>query len=108
MIEGKKSELKDEIIKAWKCDNCEYIYEKEKEECPKCNNHYRKRASNLGVDPHFYRRLLVLSNHGVQIMRDVEEKDKCNKCSKDKFCPRGPYQDVCIKFADIKSVINFA
>lgn len=41
-------------------------------------------------------------------MRDVDEKDKCKTCSKDKFCPRGPYQDACFHFADILSVVNFA
>ena len=41
-------------------------------------------------------------------MRDIEEHEKCPTCSKDKFCPRGPYQDVCVKFGDIKSVVNFA
>ena len=41
-------------------------------------------------------------------MRDIPEKDKCATCSPDKFCPRGPFQDICVKLSDIKSIVNFA
>jgi len=38
----------------------------------------------------------------------MPEADKCKNCSPDKFCPRGPYQNICIKHEDIKSIVSFA
>tara|TARA_B110000285_G_scaffold231585_1_gene300625 strand:- start:812 stop:1483 length:672 start_codon:yes stop_codon:yes gene_type:complete len=58
-------------------------------------------------DPNFVQRLFVLTNNGIQIMKTVPKSMQCSNCPADKFCPTGPIQDFCIRFANIETIVNF-
>lgn len=58
-------------------------------------------------DNNFNRRLFVVTNQGIQVLCDIPDVIKCLKCPPNKFCPRGPLQEFCIRFSDIERVINF-
>jgi len=50
-------------------------------------------------------RLLVVTNQGVQILRKGPAAD-CKRCPPQNFCPRGPSQERCIQYQDIKTIIS--
>lgn len=50
-------------------------------------------------------RLLVVTNQGVQILRKGPAPD-CTRCPPQNFCPRGPSQERCIQYQDIKTIIS--
>lgn len=58
-------------------------------------------------DPNFVQRLFVLTNNGIQIMKTIPKSMQCSNCPVYKFCPTGPIQDFCIRFANIETIINF-
>jgi len=59
--------------------------------------------------PEFKNRLIVLTNQGILIMKNLPNgsKEKCPKCPPQAFCPRGPKCLNSIRYEDVKSVINF-
>ena len=40
-------------------------------------------------------------------MKTVPKSMQCSNCPVYKFCPTGPIQDFCIRFANIETIINF-
>jgi len=40
-------------------------------------------------------------------MKTIPKSLQCSNCPVHKFCPTGPIQDFCIRFANIETIINF-
>ena len=50
------------------------------------------------VDYNFYKRSILVTSQGIQIMKLLPDCHECDKCLDDAFCPRGPVQDFCIDY----------
>lgn len=57
-------------------------------------------------DSLFRKRLFVLTNHGIHILREIETEIQCENCPPYNFCPRGPYSEFTVKLTDILAIVN--
>jgi len=58
-------------------------------------------------DKNFYKRILIITNNGIQILKTFNDNKNCESCLPYQFCPRGPTQNLCIRFSDIITIVNF-
>ena len=59
------------------------------------------KAGGYLFDGQFRRRIFVITNHGIQVLREIALEERCEKCPPHNFCPRGPVQEFVIKLTDI-------
>ena len=51
--------------------------------------------------------MIIITNEGIQIIKEIPDELKCEDCAEFNFCPRGPVQDFCIKYSAIETIVNF-
>ena len=100
MYEGQKAQEKQRILEYSWVDVCTNLVslpgEAHGDDCK-----YKNRENN------FKKRLFVLTNHGIHLMKDLPPEQRCQNCTYENFCPRGPIQEQVVKITDIQSTINF-
>jgi hypothetical protein len=55
----------------------------------------------------YIRRIFLLTNEGILLLRNVKENDKCPNCPPSFFCPRGPLVKVRIPYDDVYTFVVF-
>lgn len=56
----------------------------------------------------FVKRLFVLTNEGIHVMKYIKPDLRCQDCAPHVFCPRGPTHDFIIRYEQIRTIVGFA
>ena len=72
---------KERVIEYVRCDMSDKILE---------NDHQKVRDVKY-QDNTLFSRLFIITNKGIQILKDIPKAKECPDCDDQEFCPRGPY-----------------
>ena len=53
----------------------------------------------------YLKRLWVMTNEGLLLMKHVPEEKQCDRCQPEEFCPRGPLVDMKLEYERIDAVV---
>jgi hypothetical protein len=68
---------------------------------------FKEKQPNISQSTSFYKRFLVITNQGLSILKNISESIKCEFCSDEKFCPRGPIFDFMIGYKSLQTIVLF-
>jgi hypothetical protein len=66
-----------------------------------------EQADRVPGKPVYVKRILVVTNCGLVVMKDIEASLRCPDCEPSKFCPRGPTIDFAIRYDQIDTIVSF-
>lgn len=71
------------------------------------NELWEERRFKAMKNANFVARFFAVTNQGIHVFRPLDKETHCHKCEEWEFCPRGPYQELCIRFTQIEKIITF-